>query len=127
MAQKDKVLSLYRSILRTGRQWSGPNEEQKYILEEAKAQFRAHRDSKEADQRNLLAAGQQRLEYATHYGIPYPRQHHASQFYKRQYLDSPSFASDAEAGESAAQGAGSADAASKLAAALARRKKREGK
>ena len=31
-----------------------------------------------------------RLEYGLHYGIPYPRLHHASQFRRRYILDAPS-------------------------------------
>jgi len=30
-----------------------------------------------------------RMEYAVHYGIPYPRLHHASQFAKRYVMDKP--------------------------------------
>ena len=33
--------------------------------------------------------GQNRLEYAQHYGIPYPRLHYAPQFPKRYVMDKP--------------------------------------
>lgn len=36
-----------------------------------------------------LEEGEQRLAYALHYGIPYPRLHHASQFHRRYVLDTP--------------------------------------
>ena len=39
-----------------------------------------------------------RLEYAQHYGIPYPRLHHAPQFQRRYILDAPSPDSAAGAG-----------------------------
>jgi hypothetical protein len=43
-----------------------------------------------------VQAAEVRLEYAQHYGIPYPRLHHASQFKRRYILDAPS--PDAAAG-----------------------------
>ena len=33
--------------------------------------------------------GQNRLEYAMHYGIPYPRLHHVPQVPKRYVMDKP--------------------------------------
>lgn len=33
--------------------------------------------------------GQNRLEYAMHYGIPYPRLHYAPQFPRRYVMDKP--------------------------------------
>ena len=36
-----------------------------------------------------VTEGETRLEYAVHYGIPYPRLHHAPQFPKRYVLDTP--------------------------------------
>lgn len=37
-----------------------------------------------------LEEGEQRLKYAVHYGIPYPRLRHADQFPKRYFLDATS-------------------------------------
>lgn len=43
------------------------------------------------DCRHLMQAteAESRMEYAVHYGIPYPRLHHASQFAKRYVMDRP--------------------------------------
>ena len=36
-----------------------------------------------------IEEGEKRLEYGVHYGIPYPRLHHAQQFSRRYILDAP--------------------------------------
>eukprot|EP00884_Botryococcus_braunii_P002093 jgi/Botrbrau1/11885/Bobra.126_2s0018.1 len=128
-AQTDKatkVLRLYRTILRTGRNWSGPVHEKDYIAKEARRKFSEHMNADDLAVDSLLEEGEQRLNYAVHYGIPYPRLHHADQFPKRYFLDATTTDLGGPAPLPQDQ-----DAASKLAAAIARRKKklqgREGK
>ncbi|WIA19741.1 hypothetical protein OEZ85_005661 [Tetradesmus obliquus] len=90
MSTRSRVLSLYRTILRTGRQWQGPQEEREYIRQEARAAFRQHKDvTSAAEIEAKLAAGKDRLDIAVHYQIPYPRMHHAPQFKLREYKDVP--------------------------------------
>lgn len=117
MTRRQEALHLYKRILRAGRVWQGLPEDKAYIFAEARKQFRANEQASEHQTEALLAAGEQRLEYAEHYQNPYPRIHHASQFYKRQYMDSPQ-QDDAEASNRSR----SSDGISKLAAAAERRK-----
>jgi hypothetical protein len=73
-----KALSLYKSILRTGRKWPEP-EERDYIKTEAKTLFRANRGlkSQEAIDRKLFEA-EARLELAIHYKNPHPKLYNLS-------------------------------------------------
>ncbi|KAK9866919.1 hypothetical protein WJX84_003639 [Apatococcus fuscideae] len=76
-----RALQLFRSLLKT---------EQKYIRQEARAQFIANRHLKDPDAiAERIQDGMERLEYALHYGIPYPRLSHVKQSPRRQYLDKP--------------------------------------
>ncbi|EIE26970.1 hypothetical protein COCSUDRAFT_64739 [Coccomyxa subellipsoidea C-169] len=114
---RSTVLGLYRRILRTGRSWKGGQEEREYIEREARAQFRrsaAVRDPTEVDK--LVQEGEQRLEYALHYHIPYPRLHHASQFPRRYTLNA------LQVEPSGAPQSKDPDVAAKLAAATERRR-----
>ena len=63
-------------------------QEKEYILQEARKRFREGRQQELADKHleKRLEEGQQRLEYAQHYGIPFPRLHHSKgQFRGRRY------------------------------------------
>ncbi|GMH33316.1 hypothetical protein BSKO_01150 [Bryopsis sp. KO-2023] len=83
-----RVLSLYRTILRTGRTWSGPQSEKDYIREEAQRLFRSnkHLVSVEEIEKKIFEASS-RLELGVHYKIPYPRLHHKSPNFA--YLGTP--------------------------------------
>lgn len=112
-----RVLHLYRQILRTARTWEGSEEERIYIQEEARIKFREN--SNEVDGKvstELLQEAEERLEYGKHYGIPYPRLQHASQFHKQYFLQAPKIGSHQE------KDYGNP----KLAAAAARRRKEQG-
>ncbi|KAK9914826.1 hypothetical protein WJX75_001037 [Coccomyxa subellipsoidea] len=114
---RSTVLGLYRRILRTGRTWQGGAEEREYIEREARTQFRrnaAVRDPAQVDA--MVQEAQQRLEYALHYQIPYPRLHHASQFSRRYALNAP------QVEPSEVPQSKDADVAAKLAAAAERRR-----
>uniref|UniRef100_A0A914WID5 Complex 1 LYR protein domain-containing protein n=1 Tax=Plectus sambesii TaxID=2011161 RepID=A0A914WID5_9BILA len=80
MSQRARVLSLYRSILRLGRNWTsaeGPQqtkEQRDYILREARELFRKNKqlsDPAEIDLR--IQEAQARVDIAVHYENPYPR------------------------------------------------------
>jgi len=74
-----KVLNLYQRILRTGRNWKAidpkkTKEEQNYIKEEARQQFKANKNvTDQSEIQKLLDEGEARLEIAHHYRIPYKR------------------------------------------------------
>ncbi|KAF6259999.1 complex 1 protein-domain-containing protein [Scenedesmus sp. NREL 46B-D3] len=90
MSSRSRVLSLYRTILRTGRSWQGPQEEREYIRQEARAVFRQHKHlASPAEIEAKLVEGRDRLDIAVHYRIPYPRMQHAPQFKRREYQDVP--------------------------------------
>lgn len=81
-SQKQRVLFLFRKILRLGRTWeamSGKREdtltERAYIASEASKLFRQNKDIKNAAEiEEHIKEGEIRLELALHYRIPYPRQ-----------------------------------------------------
>ncbi|CAL8468964.1 g8505 [Coccomyxa elongata] len=114
---RSRVLSLYRRILRTSRTWQGGKEEREYIEREARSQFRRNAAAHDpADVDAMVQEAEQRLEYGLHYGIPYPRLHHASQFPRRYTLTAPQME------PSALPQSKDADVAAKLAAAAERRR-----
>ncbi|CAK0782120.1 hypothetical protein CVIRNUC_005570 [Coccomyxa viridis] len=114
---KGRVLSLYRDILRTSRTWKGGHEEQQYITHEAQQVFRSNAAETNVDRiEDMVREGQNRLEYAMHYGIPYPRLHYAPQFPRRYVMDKPQMPDTPQ------QSSGSREITDKLAAAEARRK-----
>ena len=72
-----RALRLYRQIIRTGKQWKVPTE-QEYILNETRTLFRKNKSltsQKEIDEK--IFEGQSRLELGLHYQIPYPRLYNA--------------------------------------------------
>ncbi|KAK9846249.1 hypothetical protein WJX81_000015 [Elliptochloris bilobata] len=120
MTTAPRVLSLYRAIIKLGKSWKGEVEEKQYILSEARKVFREHRDANSKEEvESLIEEGEHRLNYAQHYGIAYPRLHHASQFKRRVYMDVPQQAS---ADREAVLLPSDQDTAAKLAAAMQRRK-----
>ncbi|DBA97157.1 TPA: hypothetical protein ACH3X1_014923 [Trebouxia sp. C0004] len=81
VCSRTKVLSLYRQILRTGRLWAGPSEEQQYIKSEAKRRFRTNQHtSSPVDLDKQILEAEVRLQYARQYEIPYPRLVHKTQY-----------------------------------------------
>jgi len=87
---KAKILQLYRQILRTGQSWEGPHEEKMYIFQESRTRFNERKDvTEDALLSKLIQEGEERLEYARHYKIPYPRLRHSNQFPKRYFMQSP--------------------------------------
>ena len=137
MSQGQRVVSLYRRILRCGHHWQGTSEVMLFLLvlvcsalpdclqacltysgvlqEKAFILQEAHKRFREAGAGSLdkrLEEGQQRLEYAEHYGaaeqcpgcccqpghccmtsvcagIPYPRLHHSRGQFKGRRYDVP--------------------------------------
>eukprot|EP00877_Chromochloris_zofingiensis_P014267 jgi/Chrzof1/9094/Cz03g35250.t1 len=90
MSSRQRVLSLYRRVLRTARGWEGGQQEQRYIVREAKQQFSKHKGlTNSQDIETKLTEGEQRLELGKHYKNPYPRLHHAEQFKRRTYKEPP--------------------------------------
>jgi hypothetical protein len=70
------VLSLYRSILRTGKTWHDPVEA-KWILNEASSVFRQHQHESDAKTiHQLFATGEERHTVAKWSKIPYERPVH---------------------------------------------------
>ena len=78
------ILGLYRRLLRQGRVWKARDpsktlEEQTSIENEIKQRFREHRDDTVMPSsriRELLNEGEERMQLALHYGIPYERLKH---------------------------------------------------
>ncbi|PRW58577.1 LYR motif-containing 1 [Chlorella sorokiniana] len=118
-----QALSLYRRLLRAAREWKGSTEEADYIRQEARQQFRANRlDARsEAAVAQALEEGEKRLELALHYGIAFPRLHHADQFAKTPYWDKPRLGGEPE---EVASGIRDRSIADKLAAAARRRREK---
>ena len=81
MSMKGEVLSLYRRIFRTARQWKAISAndqdsslEQSYIKKEARYLFHKNKNvESEEEIRMHLKEAEARLELAIHYRIPYPR------------------------------------------------------
>lgn len=71
---RNKVLSLYRRIQKLSKSWSGPDEEKKYILKEARTLF--HRNKHITDKTKIQAKileAETRIDLGLHYRNPYPR------------------------------------------------------
>ena len=77
LATKPKVLSLYKRILRTGKNWEeigGNPEDSQFILTEARDLFHKNKDIQDNEKiETKIFEGESRLELALHYKIPYPR------------------------------------------------------
>lgn len=74
LPSRSRVLSLYKRILQTGKNWEGTAEDAQYIQKEAKKLFR--RNSNLNDQKQIeekIFEAETRLELGLHYKIPYPR------------------------------------------------------
>ncbi|XP_013788891.1 LYR motif-containing protein 1-like isoform X2 [Limulus polyphemus] len=80
-ALRREVLSLYKNILRTGKNWEAASgkpqhteSERKYIINEAKELFRKNKNLKNEEEiKSRLMEADSRLQMALHYRIPYPR------------------------------------------------------
>lgn len=73
-ATRERVLQLYKQLMRTSRTWSGKQSEKDYIRSESRKQFKANKTvSDSAAIEKQLFEGQARLELALHYKNPYPR------------------------------------------------------
>lgn len=108
---------MYRQILRTGRSWAGPREEQQYIFEESAKTFRANnRTTDAASLDKQILEGELRLQYARQYQIPYPRLEHKTQYKRSHPAPRTDFGQQQSAGRTAAS--------SKLAKAMQQRKQR---
>ncbi|EFN59519.1 hypothetical protein CHLNCDRAFT_138167 [Chlorella variabilis] len=95
-----------------------------YIRQEASQQFHAHqRDTDPQDIAKLTEEGENRLAIGLHYGIAYPRLHHADQFAKVPYVQAPKL-DTADEPEAVASGIKDKDVAARLAAAARRRRER---
>lgn len=118
VCSRTRVLSLYRQILRTGRLWAGPPEEQQYIKSEAKRQFRVNQHtSNPVDLDKQIVEGEVRLQYARQYEIPYPRLVHKTQYKQWHPMPKQDFVR--------APASQRNDASSKLAKAMQKRKQRQ--
>lgn len=79
MLQRERVLLVYRKILRLSRQWraqkpADTEREREYIREEARTLFRRHAQVNDPTQaRQYLQEAEARLEMGLHYRNPYPR------------------------------------------------------
>lgn len=81
MNRRQEVLSLYKQILRVGKNWSAKSGsaedtklEREYIIKETRMQFRDNKslgDDIVVDK--YIAEARSRLTIALHYKIPYPR------------------------------------------------------
>mmetsp|Transcript_8135 Transcript_8135/g.23347 ORF Transcript_8135/g.23347 Transcript_8135/m.23347 type:complete len:126 (-) Transcript_8135:1114-1491(-) len=79
VATRSHALRLYRNIIRAARSWQGPKEEVDYIHSERRALFEANKVLTDIDEVVAkIEEGESRLQIAVHYGIPYPRLHHAA-------------------------------------------------
>jgi hypothetical protein len=111
-----RVVSLYRQILKQGKSWQGPKEEQTYIIEEARRLFRLNQEEQDRAQIDQqIREGELRLQYARQYQIPYPRLHHKSQHH---YIEPPQM-------EDHTPAAGDPDINAKLKAAMERRRQKQ--
>lgn len=73
-ATRERVLQLYKQLMRTSRTWSGKQSEKEYIRAESRKQFKANKTITDpATIEKQLFEGQSRLELALHYKNPYPR------------------------------------------------------
>ena len=73
---RSRSLALFRRILRAARTWPSL-EERNYILSTSRAEFRKWADCQDQTiAAEVLLHGEQRVDEAIHYGIPYPRIHH---------------------------------------------------
>ncbi|XP_076365988.1 LYR motif-containing protein 1-like [Tachypleus tridentatus] len=80
-ALRREVLSLYKRILRTGKNWEAvsgnsqhPELEGKYIINETKELFHKNKNLKNEEEiKSRLMEADSRLQMALHYRIPYPR------------------------------------------------------
>jgi hypothetical protein len=76
---RQRVLSVYRNIVRLGRRWEAidPTEtakEREYIINEARTLFRKNKNLESLDEvEQHLKEAEARIGIAQHYGIPYPR------------------------------------------------------
>lgn len=75
---RPRVLSLYRQILRTARDWQSAannvNAEKQYIREEARRLFKANKHLSDTKQVQLkIGEAEARLHIGRHYRNPYPR------------------------------------------------------
>lgn len=75
---RSRVLSLYRQILRTARDWrsaaNNAEAEKQYIREEARRLFKANKHLTDAKQVQLkIDEAEARLQIGLHYCNPYPR------------------------------------------------------
>eukprot|EP00761_Pharyngomonas_kirbyi_P013468 gb/GECH01013497.1/.p1 GENE.gb/GECH01013497.1/~~gb/GECH01013497.1/.p1 ORF type:complete len:166 (+),score=36.17 gb/GECH01013497.1/:1-498(+) len=72
--QRRCVLSLYRQILKTGKNWEGPKKEKVYIDDEAKRLFKRNKniEDKQIIDEKIFEA-ESRLTLGVHYKFPYPR------------------------------------------------------
>lgn len=79
MTARRSVLSIYRKILQTSKTWKAVSEkdtqeEQKYILNEARKLFRKNMHLTDPKQiQTCMQEAEARLEIAIHYKTPYPR------------------------------------------------------
>ncbi|CAD5208344.1 unnamed protein product [Bursaphelenchus xylophilus] len=77
--QRIRVLTLFKKILRTGRNWEAKipektTEERKYIREEAFSKFKENKEVKDPEKiKNLIEEAEKRLEIGIHYRLPYER------------------------------------------------------
>eukprot|EP00271_Cylindrocystis_brebissonii_P013249 TRINITY_DN32955_c0_g1_i1.p1 TRINITY_DN32955_c0_g1~~TRINITY_DN32955_c0_g1_i1.p1 ORF type:complete len:118 (-),score=4.57 TRINITY_DN32955_c0_g1_i1:600-953(-) len=73
-SRRNRALVLYRNLIRASRTWPGPEEEKRYILDEARTSFRRDRNIEDpASIDKKLFEGESRMEIGWHYLIPYPR------------------------------------------------------
>eukprot|EP00007_Cunea_sp_BSH-02190019_P008317 CAMPEP_0174238706 /NCGR_PEP_ID=MMETSP0417-20130205/12156_1 /TAXON_ID=242541 /ORGANISM="Mayorella sp, Strain BSH-02190019" /LENGTH=193 /DNA_ID=CAMNT_0015317575 /DNA_START=240 /DNA_END=818 /DNA_ORIENTATION=- len=76
-AQRQRVLGLYRWLLRASRNWPRGEKERKYIREEARDALERNRSVRSPEQiEALLADAKDRIDIALHYGIAYARAVH---------------------------------------------------
>ncbi|CAL5221105.1 g3238 [Coccomyxa viridis] len=100
--------------------WRGGSEEQEYIRREAQKVFRENAAETSVERvEDMAREAETRLEYAVHYGIPYPRLHHAPQFPKRYVLEKPQMPDGPQ------HATGKREISDKLVAAEARRKAKQ--
>eukprot|EP00250_Pteridium_aquilinum_P033861 c650_g1_i1 orf=250-579(-) len=87
-ATRSRAIALYRKLMRSARDWPGPAEEKRYIVEESRSLFtqNQHLSDKDAIDK-LIAEGEVRYDYAWHYKIPYPRLHN---FATGTFVEKPS-------------------------------------